>query len=216
MALRTRPRFLAFAVLASLLAAGYWGAAIQHPAGPRSARVFDPERLAALELGMWQAYYRKEKPRLFGMLVATLREQFRYPWTKATSAGFYLARAAATFGEAKGDYERVLPDLERAYTIARDWTGSTYDPAAVARAELGWWVARREPAHNSPENVGRLIAELYARFYEVAPARVAGAGLARAKAAALRDRGGAFSDWPAIEALLRDSYRELHAGVQAP
>jgi hypothetical protein len=28
------------------------------PAGPRSLKVFDPDRVAALELDMWQAYYK--------------------------------------------------------------------------------------------------------------------------------------------------------------
>ena len=54
----------------------------------------------------------------------------------------------------------VLPDLEHAYAIAKDWTGATYDPSAVARAELAWWIARRDPAARSPENVGALIAGL--------------------------------------------------------
>ena len=34
------------------------------PAGPRSLRVFDPDRTADLELDMWQAHYAKQKVRL--------------------------------------------------------------------------------------------------------------------------------------------------------
>src|SRR5262245_28956596 len=30
------------------------------PSGPRSLRAFDPDRLANLEVDMWQAYYRKQ------------------------------------------------------------------------------------------------------------------------------------------------------------
>jgi hypothetical protein len=37
--------------------------------------------------------------------------------------GFYLARAAATFGDATGHYEVVLPDLARAFGVTRDWVG---------------------------------------------------------------------------------------------
>ena len=47
------------------------------PAGPRSLRQFDPDRTAALELDMWQAYYAKDRLRLFRGLVTLLHEQNR-------------------------------------------------------------------------------------------------------------------------------------------
>jgi hypothetical protein len=193
-----------------------YGLVFHTPPGPRSLRHFDPERTAELEVGMWQAYYRKEKLRLFRLLVTMLHEQYRYPWAKATLAGFHLARAAAGFGDARSGYERALPDLERAYAISRDWTGAGYDPRAVARAELAWWVARREPGRNSAESVGALIAEEYALLYEVPRERVAQAGLLRAQAAVVRDQGGANADWPEVSRLLRESYRSLREAVSAP
>ena len=64
---------------------------------------------------MWQAYYGKDRIRLFALLVTQLHEQNHYSWANATRAGFYLARAAATFGDARANYETVLPDLEHAY-----------------------------------------------------------------------------------------------------
>jgi hypothetical protein len=167
--------------------------------------------MADLELRMWQAYYGKERVRLFALLVTTLREQYHYSWTTATVEGFHLARAAATFAELKGQYEVVLPDLERAYQTAARWHGAGFDPRAVARAELAWWVARRTPGQNDPEQVGRLIAEEYALLYEAPLADVLRAGLLRAEAAALRDREAGQPDWAAIGALLDDSYGDLRA-----
>src|SRR5579871_3927371 len=138
------------ALVAAAIAAAFLLAFVfTPPRGPRSMRVFDPDRLADLEVGMWQAYYSKERARLFGLLVTMLREQRRYSWAAATREGFHLARAASTFGDLQGGYERVLPDLEAAYTMARDWTGARFDPRAVAQAELAWWVARRIPGQNS-------------------------------------------------------------------
>ncbi len=169
--------------------------------------------MADLELGMWRAYYAKENVRLFTLLVRLLREQYHYSWAKAADEGFHLARAAATFGSATGGYDRVLPDLEHAYTAARTWLRAGFDPREVARAELAWWVARRTPGQNAPPNVGRLMANEYALLYEVPRERVAGAALLRAEAAALRDDGAAHPDWDGIGELLRQSYRELSAGV---
>jgi hypothetical protein len=211
---RSRPRrWVLFLAGLSILGLTYVGF-VSVPAGPRSIRAFDADRVADLELDMWQAYYRKERFRLLRGLIVTLREQYRYRWSDAVRAGSYLARAASTFGDARSDYERVLPDLEAAYGIARRWTGAGFDPAAVARAELAWWAARRVPGQNSAEQIGSLIADEYALLYETPRDRVANAALLRARAARLRDDGGEAADWARVGAMLRQSYRELAAAVR--
>src|SRR5581483_6712425 len=159
----TRGRVLLVVVM-FVAALGAYG--VTPPRGERSIRRFDPARMAALETGMWQAYYAKDRVRLFRLLVTMLHEQYHYSWAIAAGEGFYLARAAARFGDLTEHYEIVLPDLERAYTTARDWTHAQFDPAAVARAELSWWVARRVPGQDSVEQVGRLMATEYALLYE--------------------------------------------------
>lgn len=83
----------------------------------------------------------------------------------------------------------------------------------MARAELAWWIARRVPGESSPENVGRLIATMYALFYEVPAERVLEAGLLRAQAGHIRDEGGARADWAAVSRLLHASYWSLHEAV---
>jgi hypothetical protein len=213
-------------LVAVALAAIYWAVAVRAPSGTRSLRTFDPDRLAQLEVGMWQAYYAKKKLRLFELLVVMLREQYHYSWQKAVVAGFHLARAAAVFGDAKGDYDRVLPDLEKGYAIARDWTGATFDPAAVARAELSWWTARRDPASGTGEHKNAVVAarmtELYALLYGAPRERVAEAARLRVEAADLRDRGADAADfdrdprgvdWKGVSFLLHQSYRALHDAV---
>ena len=69
-----------------------------------------------------------------------------------------------------------LPDLERAYRIARDWLHAEFDPRAVAQAELAWWVARRTPDQDSPEHIGDLMADTWALLYDVPRGQVAMAG----------------------------------------
>lgn len=209
-----RRRRVILLVTLLLAAALVYAGCFSTPPGPRSIAAFDSDRTAALELEMWQAYYTKENVRLFRGLVTLLHEQNRYPWSKAARAGFHLARAAAMFGNARSDYERVLPDLERAYAIEKDWLHAGFDPAAVARAELAWWVARRVPGQNSPEQVGGLIADENALLYEVPRERVLAASILRARAGRLRDDGGDRADWATIGQLLVESYRALHAAVQ--
>ena len=207
-----RPRRILLAITLLIGAMLVYGA-VASPAGPRTLRQFDPDRMADLELRMWQAYYAKERVRLFALLVTMLHEQNHYSWATATRQGFYLARAAARFGDARADYERVLPDLELAYRIAKDWLHAGFDPRAVARAELAWWVARRTSNQDSPKQVGQLMADTWALLYEVPPTAVATAALRRAQAAALRDAEAERPNWTAIGRLLRESYRDLHAAL---
>lgn len=176
-------------------------------------RHFDAARLADLEVRMWQSYYAKQRVRLFSLLVTMLHEQYRYSWAMASIEGFHLARAAATFGDLRDGYDVVLPDLEAAYARAKSWTGAAFDPRAVARAELAWWVARRMPGRNSPEEIGSLIADQYALLYETSPSAVQAAAFLRAEAGAIRDAQGAQPDWDRIGRLLLQSYRELAAAL---
>ena len=185
------------------------------PRGARSMREFNPPRLASLEVRMWQAYYAKERLRLFGLLVTMLHEQYHFSWATATLEGFHLARAAATFGDLRGGYDVVLPDLEAAYAKVKSWTQAEFDPRAVARAELAWWVARRLPGQNSAEQIGGLIADEYALLYETTRARVEAAALLRAQAAALRDAQAGRPDWNRIGGLLLQSYSELRAALSS-
>jgi hypothetical protein len=208
-------RRAALAIAALVVVAGmYWLTASPAPRG--SMRQFDPSRLAHLETRMWQAYYQKQNVRLFSLLVVMLREQYHYSWAVSVREAFHLARAAATFGSARSNYEQVLPDLETAYTMVRDWEGARFDPGAVARAELAWWVARRIPGENAPEHVGTLIADEYALLYEVPKPEVESAGVFRARAGALRDAEARAPDWAVIEGLLVQSYSDLHQALNPP
>ncbi len=206
-------RVVWFALIVVLLLGVY--AAVRAPSGPRSLRVFDPDRTADLELDMWQAYYAKRNVHLFTDLVTLLHEQTRYSWARALQAGLHLARAAARFGNLRSDYEaQVVPDLVDAYTIERDWLGASFDPTAVSKAELAWWIARRVPGEDSAEHVGALIADENALLYGVPRDRVLEASTLRARAGKLRDEGGEHADWATVSDLLHQSYRALHAAVQ--
>jgi hypothetical protein len=209
-----RRRVTAGTLLVLLVAIVYVGF-LDVPSANRDAPSFQPDRTADLELDMWRAYYDKRNVALFGDLIVMCRENYRLPWAAAVRMAFHLARAAATFGNLRSDYDQVLPDLERAYGIARDWSAAAYDPAAVARAELAWWVARRVPGQDSPEHVGALIADLNALLYAVPHDLVLEASVLRARAGKLRDLSGADADWADVGRLLRASYRLLHAAVSA-
>ncbi len=206
-------RTLIILTVVALAVGGSTYALFRPPPGPRSMKQFDAARTADLELRMWQAYYGKERVRLFALLVTMLHEQYHFSWAAATSNAFYLARAAARFAELRSNYDVVLPDLETAYTSTRDWLHAGFDPAAVSRAELAWWVARRTPGRSAPEEVGTLIADEYALLYEMPRELFVSAAELRAEAAALRDSAAAAPDWETIRQLLLRSYAELRQAL---
>jgi len=189
--------------------------------GERWGRDFDADRLASLELGMWQAYYRRETGRLFRLLVRANREQAGVGLPRAVLAAFALAYAAARFGRATGDYERFAPEIARGYR----WLGlpEHVDIEEVARRELRWWVVRREVGLAAGAAAGEAITALYSAIYEVPEDAVAAAGALRGQAAEVRDRGAAEDPdgptgpgrayWPQVAALLRESYRSLRRAL---
>ena len=200
------------------------------PAPPRSrsARAqrrwgagFDPDRLALLELRMWQAYYRHQPVRLFGLLIRTLREQANASLPRAALAAAWLTRAAVGFAQASGDYERFAPDIARGYRALG--MPRHVDVEAVARHELGWWAVRREMGLASGDAAGESISRLYAAMYDLPIAEVAEAGRLRGLAAEIRDRGATVGPdglagtggtyWPLVGRVLRASYRSLSAAL---
>lgn len=178
-------------------------------------RNFDPARLAASETRMWQAYYTRNHTDLAMEMAALLREQMGVSLWTAREIIEPMARGAMIFaGDREGRREaEVLSELETAYARLGEAAGEDWDPRAAARAELAWWVARRTPGQDSPEQVGALIAALYALLYGGGNAEILQAGVLRAQAAALRDAGGPNADWPAVERLLNESYAALRRGV---
>jgi hypothetical protein len=187
-------------------------------------RQFDPDRLAALELEMWKAYYRRKGPRLFRLLVRANREQAGIGWPRAIFAAFWLAWPAVRFGRASGDYDRYSREIARGYRLLG--LPPEVDIEEVARRELRWWVVRREIGLAAGVAAGDAITALYSAIYGVPEATVAEAGRLRGLAAEVRDRaatadpdgptGAGTAYWPEVGRLLRESYRALRAAVGSP
>lgn len=185
---------------------------------------FDPDRLADLETAMWKAYYRRQPARLFGLLVRGLREQGEASWPRALAAALFLTRGAAGFARAVAEYDRFAPDLARGYRLIG--LPASVDAEEVARCELRWWVVRREIGLAAGSAAGDAITRLYAAIYSRPEPAVAEAGRLRGEAAEVRDRGATVDPdgstgrgsayWPEVARLLRRSYRELHAALNAP
>ena len=187
-------------LLALGLGIGFWS---------RSFRP-DPNAIAAAETRMWQAYYAADPVRLHGELVMLLRSQFKASPEEANAVAQRLVMAAWKFETSADNYEAlVLPDLEAAFDQIRQLTKRSFDPKEAAKAELAWWVARRTPGQDSPQQVGQKIGAVYAILYGSDEPGFTEAGILRAEAGKLRDSQGPACDWRQVEALLQRSYQTL-------
>lgn len=201
------------ALLLLLLAGGGYGWYIGfHDRGLN--RDFDPVRVAQAESRMWQFYYQKDGFAMAREMVSLMREQMGLSFWSAKEVVEPMARGAMQFSRSGGNYASVLPMLEGSYATLAEVCEQDWDAHALAEAELAWWVARRTPGEDSPEQVGALITNLYALLYGSSNAKLEQAGLLRAQAATLRDLGAPNADWDRIEAMLVESYQALHDGIQ--
>jgi len=180
-------------------------------AGP----IIDPDKIASAETRMWRAYYGADLPAFHREMVALLQAQFRLAPADAERIAKNLTVAAMKFAISGGNYEQVvLPDLEVAYLQLKAVLKLSFDPREAAQAELAWWVARRTPGQDTPQQVGKRIARLYAILYGRERPEFLEAGVLRAEAAQLRDRRGINCDWTEVDRLLRRSYRVLADAVR--
>ena len=195
-----------FLVVCGIVAAFALAFVLTPPRGARSMREFNPPRLANLEVRMWQAYYAKERLRLFGLLVTMLHEQYHYSWATATLEGFHLARAAATFGDLRGGTTWCFRTWRpRTRKRSRGRRPSSIPARWRARSSRGGWrggcrvrTAPSRSADSSPTSTRCCT--------DVARARRSGSAVARAGGRAARrpDRPARLgSNWPAAAPVLQ-------------
>lgn len=163
---------------------------------------------------MWEAYYNGNHATIAKELVNVLQVQFGITVLDAASIADPLAKAAKAFAESTEGYEEnVLPHLVTAYTQVQVASGMGFNPREVAAAELGWWVARRTPGQDDPNNVGKEIAKLYTAMYGTESGEILRAGMLRANAANKRDTNADNPPWDEIEIMLTEGYISLITGI---
>lgn len=185
------------------------------PGEPGDGR-YDANKLAADEVAVWQSIQAREDFGVFFSMVPMVREAHRYSWFRAAQSSFHMARAATTFAQLRGRYERVLPDLEEAATVHKAWVKASFDAPAVARAQLDWMVTRRMPNLNSIDQIAPLIAREYALRYRITESQAAEAAFRRAEAMELFETGGSDPRISTVTKLLADSYRSLQQAILQP
>jgi hypothetical protein len=178
--------------------------------------------VAYFEKAGWQAYYDRNWPRAFWLLVRGNRELFSMPWPTALSAALDTVRASIAFAPLEGnDVPRAQRHMEKFYQKARTSMNIAADAPTLARLEMVYWVVHRELAiarQRQPDvdNGGPLIqslADLHKALFDGSPEAMQRSAEWRAAAALAVDRiTGKYSadvaaDWREVERCLGEAYR---------
>ena len=210
---RAARRLLLLVIAAIMLLLAY--AFFWAPPGPRTLRAFDPDRTAALELSMWQAYYERRNVRLFTDLVTLGHEQYRVSMGEGDDRRLLPGAGGGDFREDAIGL-RAGPARPRACLHdcqGLDGRGLRSAGPWLAPSSPGGWrgecPARTPPSRSGSSSPTKMPCSTRCRASGCSRRRVL-----RARAGKLRDDGGERADWAEVARLLQQSYRALHAGVQ--
>src|ERR1051326_8429884 len=96
-----------------------------------------PERLAELEAGGWRAYYDRQWLKRISPMVPLNQGQFPIPFPLSVVAAFHVARGSIAWAPVKTDPDAVRRHFTRFYSIARRWSGLTFEPRRAGGAAVG-------------------------------------------------------------------------------
>jgi hypothetical protein len=190
----------------------------------------DPEKIAYFEKAGWEAYYDRNWPRAFWLLVQLNRAQFHMPWPAALSAALDTVRASLAFAPLdRNDVPKATACIEKFYVKARRSLGLKADPATLARLEMDYWVVHRrlaiarknDPQEGDLEPMTVSLAMLHAALFDSTPERMRPSAELRARAAEAVDlitskrSTDVPADWRRVEELLKQAYRAVKRDAEA-
>jgi hypothetical protein len=189
-------------------------------AGTADFRQFDPLDAARRETRTWQAYYAKQRLRLFFQIASGLRNQYQLPFWRSHLTAWKAARSAFIFkkGRNRQDYSQALPALNEFFADIKRMGQHEFDVQRAAKLELEWWIIHRQRDRHSQDDLAAALAATAAEFYGIPAAGLMDYARLRTQAMCLRDQGAAAgtptnADWEKIELLLQESWTALFTAL---
>lgn len=102
--------------------------------------------MAELQVGIWRHAAADKHAQTFWDFYRIFNGQYGIPPIPALSAAMSMLQARRAFADAadQADEEQALPFLEKTFFIIGEKTGSSLDPAIIARLELFTWSLARD------------------------------------------------------------------------
>lgn len=187
------------------------------------------QTFASAETKTWEDYYQKNQAALVEDITHLISMQYQVSQLQVLEEVTpKIALAALRFKNLPSsttpkEYEaKVLPLLTSAYRNLKEIVHASWDPAKVAKADLDWWIFRRQADKHDPEIVAKRMNDLFQLvFGSEDQQHFIRAAYLRATAARYRDLsalswgGMSPSDWQVVQNLLVQFYQELSRGITA-
>lgn len=177
---------------------------------------FDPERVAYFEAAGWRAYYDHKWLKMLYLLVKLCQEQFHIPFPMSLVAAYYTTRASIAWVPVTHDEHKVQSYLEKFYSVARRYSGLTYDVSRVASLELQYFdVHRRLSGKPEKDEFLHTLVDLHSAIFGLPAERVLESAEWRLRAANAVDRITSNTstdiegDWTRLEEDLQQCYRSI-------
>jgi hypothetical protein len=184
---------------------------------------FNPHKVAYYEKSGWEAYYDRDWPRAFRLMVALNREQFHMPLMTAISAALDIVRASRAFAPVDNDVPKATEYLRNFYKKAHRTADLPTDPATLSTLEMDYWVVHRHLAierikQPDLENLAPMVeslVNLHAALFGISGQAARRSAELRALAAKAVDRiTGRYSndveaDWRQVESYLQQAYQAV-------
>jgi hypothetical protein len=184
---------------------------------------FNPHKVAYYEKAGWEAYYDRNWPRAFRLMVALNREEFHMPLWTALTAALDIVRASLAFAPVDNDIPEAMQHLRHFYEKARRSVNLRAEAATLARLEMDYWVVHRALAlermqHPELESIAPMVdalTDLHAALFGITTEVARRSAELRALAAKTVDRiTGRYStdvdgDWRQVESYLQQAYHAV-------
>jgi hypothetical protein len=184
----------------------------------KNLKKFNPDKIAELDLNMWQAYYSHNFLKLFILLLRLNNEFFRLDYFDTLQGAYYSASAAIYFRLNKGkeNSETIIEKLTKFFKIISDNNIEKFDYKKAAELEFGWWMIDRYPKLYRTSREDALACAM-AIIYNTDYLKLREYADYRAQAMVLQDEAAAIgqkADWDKIKFLLKKSFNSLYQNVQ--
>lgn len=184
----------------------------------KNLKMFNPDKVANLEAGVWHAYYHHQFLKLFFLLIKSLRELYSLSLSTAIRAGYHTSIVAVNFRlhRHKENREQIRRRLVKFFQILSDCSLTPLDHEKASDFEMQWWFVDRYPDRYDISRE-EAIALAAGAIYDVDPSQLMQYADYRAQAMVVQDVAEAEhkeADWNKIESLLKKAYRSLYENIQ--
>lgn len=180
---------------------------------------FNPDRVAYYEAQGWKAYYDRKWLRVLRLIVGLCQEEFHIPFPMSLLAAYYTTRASLAWVPVDHDEAKVRTYLRKFYTVARRYSGLTYDVQRVADLEFQYFDVHRrlsgKPESEKQEFL-QTLTDLHSTLFGLPPEQMQESAQWRLKAADIVDLITSHTsrdvpaDWARLEEYLQRCYRSIY------